>query len=177
MSKPHACPYCPAMFKWGNDADSHLGVRAGNDRCGENAYWKLRGHVDEKHPDEGFRCPRRLEVPFLPEDKSKDWWHQRGSHRSCSYCGSMHPDDLFAAIEAKGTVTGTDKNYKIYCDVPATETAPAASHVKFYFQHLDAAGQDRFIELYNSKAMVLEPRFGLYRAPYFAAPAGEPKMR
>lgn len=47
-------------------------------------------------------------------------------------------------------------------------TAPATRQVKFYWQHLDDAGQDRFIQLYNDKRINIEPRFGLYRAPYFA---------
>ncbi|UGY15137.1 hypothetical protein HAP48_0042535 [Bradyrhizobium septentrionale] len=222
MSSDHACPYCPAVFKWGEDADSPLGVRAGNEKCGSNAYWKLRGHVDEKHPTEGHRCPRRLEVPFLPQDKSNDWWMTPDGHRACSHCGSMHPDDLFAQIEAGALVIGTDKNYKIYCDVPSPvagqvhvtsisshpydggeeltealcdqhglssyerteyigkyvkfQPRSGIAHLKFYFQHLDAAGQDRFIALYNDKKIKLD-RFGLYRTPYFATPAGQPVER
>ncbi|MES2671608.1 MAG: hypothetical protein V4673_14490 [Pseudomonadota bacterium] len=36
--------------------------------------------------------------------------------RTCSYCGSMHPDDVFAAIEAGSQLTPTDKSYKVYVD-------------------------------------------------------------
>lgn len=118
MSSPQACSYCPKVFTWGKDKDSHLGVAAAGPTCGENAYWKLAGHMAAEHPSEGHRCGRRNDL-FARDDGSKDWWGKSRGHRSCSYCGSMHPDDLFAAIDA-GTcqISGTDKNYKIYVDVP-----------------------------------------------------------
>lgn len=45
-----------------------------------------------------------------------DKWRISDGYRSCEHCGSMHPDDLFAAIEAGAMITGTDKNYKIYVE-------------------------------------------------------------
>jgi hypothetical protein len=42
----------------------------------------------------------------------------RGAVRSCSYCGSMHPDDFFDAIERGCEIGPTDKNYKVYVDYP-----------------------------------------------------------
>jgi len=122
----------------------------------------------------------------------------------------MHPEDFFAAITSGHMLIGTDKNYKVYVEVPhpfagkiiavgsesgpafdaegkpnkddltllekargrydrkIMGTAPAMTQAKFYWQHLDEAGMDRFIELYNAKKINLEPRFGLYRAPFFA---------
>ena len=119
MSDDYACPHCDKTFKWGKDEDSHLGVAAAGPTCGENAYWKLAGHMKAEHPGDGHRCGRRSD-PFGPvDDGSRDHWNMRDGYRACSYCGSMHPDDLFAAIEA-GTcqITGTDKNYKIYVHMP-----------------------------------------------------------
>lgn len=48
-------------------------------------------------------------------------WRTRDGYRACNYCGSMHPDDLFVAIEAGAMITGTDKNYKIYVDAPSRD--------------------------------------------------------
>lgn len=45
-------------------------------------------------------------------------------------------------------------------------------NAKFYFQHLDQAGQDRFIELFNSKRMKIGMPGHFYARPYFCAPAG-----
>jgi hypothetical protein len=42
-------------------------------------------------------------------------WREDGT---CSYCGSISPELLFAAIEAGHTIEPTDKNYKIYVDLP-----------------------------------------------------------
>lgn len=47
----------------------------------------------------------------------EDSWRERDGHKSCSYCGSITPDEVFAAIETGNQVTPTDKSYKIYVDV------------------------------------------------------------
>jgi hypothetical protein len=67
-------------------------------------------------PDE-FLCPRREENPFI-RPGGVDKWMMRDGYRHCSYCGSLHHEHLFEAIEAGAKVTPTDKNYKIYVDVP-----------------------------------------------------------
>jgi hypothetical protein len=173
MSGPQACSCCPKVFTWGRDEDSHLAVAAAGESCAENAYWKLKGHMAAEHPNEGHRCGRRGDL-LARDDGSKDWWSTSRGLRTCSYCGSLHPDDLFAAIEA-GTcrqISGTDKNYKIYVDMGA---AGGSSHAKFYYQHFDEAQRDRFIALYNEKKLPLEPRFGLYVLPYFARQADAPE--
>lgn len=92
-------------------------------------------------------CPRRAENPMgaaarLPDH---DTWTKRAGQRTCSYCGSMHPDDFLDQWEAGGTVGPTDKDYKAYFDADGV-------HSKFYFQHLDEEQRHRFIDLYNSVA-------------------------
>lgn len=218
MSEDHACPHCSRVFKWGGDDDSHYGTAEGrSEGCGENAYWKLAGHIKADHPDaKGHRCGRRDDGLLSRNDgAAPDFWQKRDGYRACSYCGSMHPDDLFAHIKA-GTcqISGTDKNYKIYVDVAhpgkgtpsifmssthefaggvllteelcdqhalnsyaranyighwvKIEPHHGRAHAKFYYQHFDEAQQQSFIDLYNLKKLPLEPRFGLYRLPYFA---------
>ena len=44
-------------------------------------------------------------------------------------------------------------------------------HEKFYFQHLDEAGRDRFIELYNAGRMKLGEPGHFYQLPFFCTPA------
>lgn len=42
--------------------------------------------------------------------------------RTCSYCGSMHPDDLMVGVRDGTFVVGpTDKNYKAYVGLAPTE--------------------------------------------------------
>jgi hypothetical protein len=90
-------------------------------------------------------------------DVHGDSWRTLNGARWCRYCGSMHPDDFFRAIEEGAEITGTDKNYKVY----------VSDNRKFYFEHFDTAAQQRFIDLYNAKKLNLEPQFGLYVAPFF----------
>lgn len=169
---PYPCPHCDRVFQWGRDADSHLGISgAGNDTCGENAYWKLAGHIKADHPDaKGHVCGRRFDL-FRPrgDEDASDFWHGARGHRACSYCGSMNPDDFFKSIDDGSCtkITGTDKNYKIYVDV-------SGKHLKLYYQHFDADQQQRFIDLYNEKKLPLEATFGLYVPPYFATRASSP---
>lgn len=89
--------------------------------------------------------------------------------RCCSYCGSMHPDDFFAAIEAGWEVEPTDKNYKSYVTEKLGGALQPVSgkHHKFYFQHLDTAQQQRFIELLNTGKMRLGYPGRFYALPFF----------
>jgi hypothetical protein len=116
MSGDHKCEVCQRSFRWGSDADSHLAVAAAGESCASNAYWKLKGHMQAEHPGVGHMCPRRSESPMRRD--GPDWWGTSDGYRACSYCGSMHPDDLFAAIDAGAHIGGTHKSYKIYVDVP-----------------------------------------------------------
>lgn len=50
------------------------------------------------------------------------------------------------------------------------EKRGATKHGKFYFQHLDEAGMNRFIELYNAKKIKLAYPGYFYVRPYFCAP-------
>lgn len=67
-----------------------------------------------------MKCPRHEDHMF---PNVVDSWRPDGT---CSFCGSMSPEKLFAAIEAGKEITPTDKSYKIYVD----------GSQKFYFQHL-----------------------------------------
>ena len=96
-----------------------------------------------------------------PDDLPDDWNHypeDRDGERRCSYCGSLHPEDFFRRIEAGEELVPTDKTYKAYV---------GSASIKFYYQHLSAEDQQRFVDLYNARKI----RFGypgyLYTRPYF----------
>lgn len=57
-------------------------------------------------------CPRQIDEMMAPVPSE---WREDGT---CSYCGSMSPDQFFAAIEAGYELGPTDKNYKIYVHRP-----------------------------------------------------------
>jgi hypothetical protein len=62
-------------------------------------------------------CPRGAEATMSVqlEHLKSSHWRDDGT---CSYCGSISPATLFAAIEAGFEVGPTDKNYKVYVDLP-----------------------------------------------------------
>lgn len=129
---------------------------------------------------ESFWCPRREENGAMPGPNGEpprffpeqDVWREpheaspnSGSispydRRTCSYCGSWHPDDMLEYIENGGQIGPTDKSYKIYL---------ACSPNKFYFQHLDADGKRKFIELLNAQKVVIGHPGHFYVMPFFAA--------
>jgi hypothetical protein len=100
--KDFDCPCCDKKFFWGLDEDSP-NVRTKN--CGANAYWKLKEHMDDNHPEAYFICDY---------GGSSAFWKKTGS---CSNCGSISPERFFQAIEAGYELGPTDKNYKAYINV------------------------------------------------------------
>ena len=104
-------------------------------------------------------CGRRM-MDFGHEKlEGLDHWEPEGT---CSFCSSLRPERFFEAVEAGAEVVPTDKNYKVYVRTPERE-------FEFYFQHLDDAGQKRFIELYNAGKMRMGYPGAFYRLPFFAA--------
>ncbi|MDE2100447.1 MAG: hypothetical protein KGL39_24560 [Patescibacteria group bacterium] len=142
-------------------------------------------------------CPHYSPGPWKFTGECK--WDKNPDH-TCDYCGSMHPEDLLARIEAGTVFIGaTDKNYKIYvtndggapfkqtyrnCPRDAKCTGPddcthwvtrERDDSKFYFQHFTELSQrQRFIDLYNSHKMKF--RGGdFYVLPYFVCAEVKPK--
>jgi hypothetical protein len=100
-----------------------------------------------------MNCPRN-------DDVTAEHSYWRGD-RTCSFCGSMHPDDFMAAIKGGNQIVPTDKNYKAY-----VKTSNGGQQ-KFYFQHLDIHQQDEFIRLYNAKSLSLATPGRFYVPPFF----------
>jgi hypothetical protein len=98
-------------------------------------------------------CPRRQEEGVASAFPLPDRWEKFKSidNRVCSYCGSLHPDDMFrlakesaeASEEAPyGTVVEvepSDKSYKVYVHQPGVRNAHEGG-VVFYMMHLPKKG-------------------------------------
>jgi hypothetical protein len=111
-------------------------------------------------------CPRRREIGRIPSNyPDDDTWNQRDGFWHCSWCGSIHPDDLLQIMQTNGELGPTDKNYKVYVKTSDKRQS------KFYFQHLDVAQRLRFIELYNAKprAFTIGYPGHFYVLPFFVA--------
>jgi len=88
------------------------------------------------------RCGRRDDMfaynrgdGALPD--TWDWGPD--GNRTCSYCGSIHPDDLMKICQLvledeRYAIEGTTKSYKIYIKQPNVVNASEGA-IKFYMQH------------------------------------------
>lgn len=133
---------------------------------------------------ERFLCPRRGEMGIeLPKGWPKDdHWIGKEGDRTCSWCGSLHPDDFMAAVLNGEELGPTDKTYKVYVN--------GAGGGKFYFQHLAEPQRRAFVDLYNdrnrrrydddmsftiakegSSAMAVGYPGYFYQLPFFMGPA------
>jgi hypothetical protein len=101
---------------------------------------------------EEFLCPRRTENPdpnnVFKFPKSDHWdKFKTNGQRVCSYCGSLHPDDMFALVRESAeapadgdylktvTIEPSDKKYKVYVHQPGVRNAHEGG-IKFYMMHL-----------------------------------------
>ena len=106
------------------------------------------------------RCPRRDEMFLTVGLGQEDTWLPGSMVRTCSYCGSLHPDDFMRCAEVGLRLGATDKNYKVYVD------APGKSHAKFYFQHLSQEQRNWFITLANDRQLNMGG-YDFYVDPFF----------
>ena len=104
--------------------------------------------VDEQ--PESMTCGRRMhDMGPWGRTEGLDRWQKFKSNgnRVCSFCGSLHPDDLFAIVRECGDadetapygsvpeIEQTDKSYKIYVHQPGVKNAHDGG-IKFYMHHL-----------------------------------------
>lgn len=89
-----------------------------------------------------FICPsHQQQRPHWPDP---DRWDTNvyGDDRTCSYCGSWHPDDFLAFLidaadpeKQLSYIEHSTKNYKIYIHRPGISNASQGA-IKFYKWHL-----------------------------------------
>lgn len=146
-------------------------------------------------------CPRAVEngggpgSPFKPPLNGEMKWRE---DHTCSYCGSLNPDEFMRRLEARDvTLVPTDKSYKVYVEGPGfTQTfrdcprdaickgpeecthwaTRAVGGTKFYFQHLSPEQQVRFIELYNSRCLRIGVPGYFYQLPFFCRRVEPPRQ-
>lgn len=135
-----------------------------------------------------FTCPRRIEdgrafadSPMRGSGPNLDTWDVReypehpgilnNRRRSCSYCGSLHPDDFMQAIDDGAEIGPTDKTYKAYIEWDGVDNR----HGKFYFQHLTAEQRSAFVAALNTGTIRIGFPGHFYVTPFFIsyAPAEE----
>lgn len=90
-------------------------------------------------------CPERSLLQG-EEESPKDDWHRIGEYRVCSYCGSVHPEDLVDAIGkyGMGVLESSTKGYKLYIRLPGVVNA-SLGPIKYYRWH-DTPEFQQFVE-------------------------------
>jgi hypothetical protein len=111
-----------------------------------------------------FTCPRR-EAEGMTSDRfawggrNKDEWRQENEGlRTCSYDGSLHPEDFMDFVRAGSLIGTTDKGYKFYVRAADASVRGAG---KFYTHHLSHEQSQEFYRLWLRGAV----NFGAY-PPY-----------
>ena len=104
-----------------------------------HAGWLAAMAADRENSSlERHTCPSR--GAYDPNiDEGLDVWDTRGEDRVCSFCGSIHPDDLKAILEElpeneEVTVEISTKRHKLYINRPNIKNASEGA-IKYYFYH------------------------------------------
>lgn len=107
---------------------------------------------------ETFFCPRGPgeDSPFRsPMNGAAHWSIGRDGSRTCSYCGSLHPDDALEILTSYAAgVDGyhfspTDKSYKFYGNRPGVQNASDGG-IKFYVHHLPIGQHAEHMAAYHA---------------------------
>jgi len=95
-----------------------------------------------------FDCPRRLSD--RGSANQVDYWRtEQNGLRTCSYDGSLHPEDFLKFVTEKAEIGPTDKSYKFYIHAADESVAGAG---KFYTHHfsMDLSWGDEFARLFEA---------------------------
>ncbi len=102
---------------------------------------------------QGFLCPRRQGPSSWP-GYVHDVWRKTGPDRTCSGCGSMHPEDMRAALPSvdgeQVTLDVSDRRHKVYVRRPGIRNASEGA-IKFYLAHGPPNSDNAFWDLLNEK--------------------------
>lgn len=97
-------------------------------------------------------CGRRMQ-DFGPQSRKEGidhWKIMKNGDRVCSYCGSLHPDDVLAKVKqyGLGVIGNTTKSYKWYVGINSAINLPGYQDGGFkYYRHHDT---DEFITEMNN---------------------------
>lgn len=113
-------------------------------------------------------CPRRMSEigPWKYEENLDEWFFELNGDRTCSFCGSLHPDDFINICqkivnrEPGYSLDHSDKSYKVYVRQPNISNASQGG-IKFYKQHVEATGEElaRQTKVYNEALTISKEEF------------------
>ncbi len=117
-------------------------------------------------------CPRRGELPPHAQMPTQDVWRLVGPDRVCSFCGSIHPEDLRALLpNVDGMQTHlevADRRHKVYIRRPGIRNAGEGA-IKFYLVHGPPNSDKAFWDLLNARCVLsrrkMRERHGVFKVP------------
>lgn len=91
------------------------------------------------------------------------WGIGPDDNRTCSHCGSIHPDDLMTIcrktiVDERYAVEGTTKSYKVYVRQPGVRNASEGA-IKFYMWHAPKEPREQDQQLFANAMRVTTERF------------------
>lgn len=103
-------------------------------------------------------CPRRGELPPSAQFPTQDVWRLVGPDRVCSFCGSIHSEDLRALLPsvvdgAQIHLDVSDRRHKVYIRRPGIRNAGEGA-IKFYLVHGPPNTDKGFWDLLNDKCVL-----------------------
>lgn len=118
-------------------------------------------------------CIDGREAEALPDT----WDMGPDGNRTCSYCGSIHPDDLMEVCrrtidDPQYSVDGTDKSYKVYVRIPGVRNASEGA-IKFYMHHAHREPTPEQVRLFADAVRVSRERFSERYSRRFGSPASD----
>lgn len=145
----HTCSFCgslsPDKFFEAVEAGCQVGPT-------DKSY---KAYIDLPHPDpEGLRVVGSR----MATEHPGDGWHEA----TPEFC-ERYDWQPWAEPRRPGE--------RMYCTLGRNG---ASIHAKFYFQHLDDAGRQRFVQLYNERKMNLGYPGHFYTRPFFCVPVETP---
>ena len=111
--------------------------------------------------ESGQTCPRRVNnVGPWAKESGLDTWEKQGADRKCSFCGSIHPDDMWVLLrEPEVGFSISDQRHKVYIQRAHVLNAGFGA-IKWYVWH----GNQALIDAISSRLKIgggpRHPRFG-----------------
>ena len=111
-------------------------------------------------------CPYRLADPMGDRwvgAGKRDCWFRTGKDRTCSYCGSWHPDEFLAFLDEvvrtkaeKCSIDVADNHNKVYVNRPNVKNAHEGA-IKFKINHLSKKQyEDNYLKLVEASHLSSE---------------------
>ena len=122
--------------------------------------------MGDNHPDiMRMTCRSRMEQrgPWEYREGLDTWEYCPNGDRTCSFCGSLHPEDFLALVRlaAEGQpveIEPSDKSYKIYVGRRTVRNASEGG-IKFYTWHLSGPVSTSDQDLYEQAVLNTKKRF------------------